>query len=294
MKARLCITLSIVFLLSALIMPASAGEGLALQIEQLQLCEPGQSVTISVCLPDTAIAGGFFCIQYDTSLLTLTGLAPANGCEALTLTYAQKDGKINVLLDAEQNVMIAETLLHMTFETNEEIQPGTYPITCTVPDTASFYALEQDGSTFPLDVQGCLGSLTISTPVLPPCPVRYLACQETAPADGKVRVRLCALVLDNTSLFLGSYGFTLTLTDPSGTSEMTQSGSKLTDQIDGGSHTYTAEELGGLIYTLIVEIPAQGKADITLAPYAKVDGQTLYGSSYTVSYIDGIYAGTTQ
>ena len=34
MKARLCIILSIIFLLSALILPASAGEGLALQIER--------------------------------------------------------------------------------------------------------------------------------------------------------------------------------------------------------------------------------------------------------------------
>ena len=292
MKARLCIILSIIFLLSALILPASAGEGLALQIEQLQPCEPGQSLTMSLSLPDTAIAGGFLCIQYDASLLTLTNLSLADGCEDLTLTYAQKDGKINVLLDAEQNVPIFGTLLYLSFQTNEEIQPGTYPVTCTVPDPASFYALEEDGSTRPLDAQGCSGYVTINTPVLPPCPVRYLACQETAVIDGKVRVRLCALVPDGTSLSLGSYGFTLTVTDPSGTRNQEQSGSKLTEQIDGGSQTYTAKELGGSIYTLILEISAQGKTEITLAPYAKVDGQTLYGGSYTVTYLDGIYVGT--
>lgn len=294
MKTRLCIILSIIFLLSAFIMPVSAGEGLALQIEQLQSCEPGDSVTLVISLPNTTIAGGFFCIQYDASLLTLTNLILAQDADTLTLTYAQKDGKINVLLDAEQNVPIAGQLVLLTFETNEEIQPGTYPITCTVPDIASFYALEENGSTRPLGVQGCSGLVTINTPVLPPCPVRYLACQETSPIDGNVRVRLCALVPEGTSLSLGTYGFALTVTDVNGTREFTQNGSKLTNQIEGGTNTYTAEDLGGQIYTLILEIPAQGKTDITLAPYAKLDGHTLYGGTYTVTYLDGIYVNTAQ
>ena len=73
---------------------------------------------------------------------------------------------------------------------------------------------------------------------------------------------------------------------------LTPTGSALTDQITGGTRTYTSDELGGKIYTATLSIPAEGKVRITLSPYVYLQGQTLFGGSYTLIYQNGVYEKT--
>lgn len=292
MKTRICFVLILSLLL--LMLPVQAAqEQPALSFVHENACEAGDSVTITLYLPEAVIAGGFVTIAYDPLLFSMTDISLAEGLDALTLTYHNQNGKLNLLLDAAENVTVANSLLSLTFETSEEIQPGTYPITCTVPDSASFYVLNEDGSTAPLHVQSCQGQIEISSPVLPTCPARYLACQETNPHDGKVTVRLCALVDAGATLSRGTYGFTCSVTDTDGTRELTLGGSEMLAVIEGGGQSYSAEQFGGSgIYTSTLQIAAQGSVTITLTPFVRADGQTLYGGSYTLTYLDGIYVGT--
>ena len=295
MRSRICIVLILSLLLLMLPVQAAQSESTqpALSFVQENACEAGDTVTLTLCLPDTAIAGGFITVEYDPLLFCLTDISLTEGLDALTLTYSNRDAKLNLLLDAAENVTVSVSLLSLTFETSEEIQPGTYPITCTVPDPASFYALNEDGSTYALDVKGCDTQIEISAPALPTCPARYLACQETNPADGKINVRICALVDTDTTLRRGAYGFTCSVTDANGTRELTLGGSETLAVIEGGGQSYSAKQFGGSgIYTSTLQIDAQGKVVITLTPFVRTDGQTLYGGSYTLTYLDGIYVGT--
>ena len=294
MKARLSFALVICVLLATLSFPIAAEQPPMLQATQLDTCEPGQSVTISLSLPDTEIAGGFINVQYDASLLIPVEINLCLQEQTLHMSWADLGGSINVLLDSTQNVKIENAFLHITFATHEEIAPDTYPITCTVPNAASFYALNQDGSTLPLDVQGCTASLHVSAPALPPCPARYLACQETAVCDSSVTVRICALLEQDATLSRGTYGFLCTVTDQDGTRELTLGGSEITDRIEGGGILYTAEELGGNIYTSSLSVSAQGSLRITVTPYVRLDGQILYGGSYVLVYENGIYIQTVS
>ena len=199
MKKFLCIFLSLCTLL-ALTVIATAQNPPALYLEQAGVCEPGQEISIAVCISDTEIAGGFISVQYDASLFVLKKVELLQAADALSMTYASKDGTLNVLLDGVQNIAVSGQLIILTFAASEEIQPGSYPISCTVPDAASFYALDESGTALSLDVQGCQGELQITAPVLPPCPARYLACQETAVVGGTFALRLCALVADASAI----------------------------------------------------------------------------------------------
>ena len=167
MKTRLCFALLISLLLGTLILPISAGDPPALTLTQADTAQPGQPVVLTLSLSNTQLAGGFFTLEYDASLFTLQKIALLQGADALTLTYKDNGGKINVLLDAAQNVQIDGALLSLTWACSEEAQPGTYTLRCTVPDAASFYALAEDGSTYPLSVNDCQGVLTLTEPVLP-------------------------------------------------------------------------------------------------------------------------------
>lgn len=292
MKTRICFV-PILSLLLLMLPVQAAEEQPALSFVQENACEAGDFVTLTLYLPDAVIAGGFVTIAYDPLLFSMTDISLAEGLDALTLTYHSQNGRLNLLLDAAENVTVANSLLSLTFETSEEIQPGTYPITCTVPDSASFYALNEDGSTAPLHVAGCTGQIEISAPALPTCPARYLACQETNPHDGKVTVRLCALVDTDATLSRGTYGFTCSVTDADGTRELTLGGSEMLALIEGGGQSYRAEQFGGSgIYTSTLQIAAQGAVTVTLTPFVRSDGQTLYGGSYTLTYQNGIYVGT--
>ena len=302
MKARLrstlpCSLLILCLLLGTLIFPIHATDTpeqeIALTLAQAESAQPGQNVTLTLSLPATAIAGGFMTLTYDASLFTLKDISLLQGTDALTLTYHDKGGSINILLDSAHNVQIDGAFLSLTFASSEEIQPGTYPFTCTVPDAASFYALKEDGSTTPLQIGGCQGAVIVTDPPLPPCPARYLACQETNPYDGIILVRLCALVELGATLSRGSYGFVLSLSDANGTQEITLAGSEITDQIEGGGRTYTAQELGGNVFTAALSVPATGEVSITLTPYVRLDGQSLYGGTYTLLYQNGTYVGTS-
>ena len=294
MKARICFALICCILLCSLILPIQAGEAPGLSLSQTEVYEPGQDITLSLSLSDTTLAGGFMRVQYDHTLFTLKNAQLLQSDDTLTLTYHDKDGNINLLLDAKQNVQIDGAFLTLTFSCSEEAQPGNYPIVCTVPDKASFYVLSEDGSTSPLNVAGCQGQITLTAPALPTCPARYLACQETNPKDGKITVRLCALVEPDASLSRGSYGFVCAVTDANGTRELTPGGSEITDQIEGGGKIYTFAELGGSIYTSTLSVLATGKVIITLTPYVRLDGHTLYAGTYTITYLDGAYVGTTN
>lgn len=294
MKARLCFVLSVCILLVTLALPVAAGDPPALQIEQAQPCEPGQSVTLSISIPTVTLAGGFISLQYDRSLFFLTDVSLAAANDILTLTYADQGGDIRILLDGAQNAEVSGQLITLTFATIEEIQPGSYPVTCTVPDDASFYALLEDGSTTPLYVSGCQGQITVSQPTLPPCPARYLACQETDPADGNVRVRICAVLDEQFTPAKDSYGFCYAIEQNGNVQELTVGGSDITDTLDGGGYTYTAAELGGRIFTATLTVPASGEVRITVTPYVVTEQQTLYAGSYTLVYIDGIYSHTLQ
>ncbi len=294
MKNHICLALTVAILFSALLLPVRADKTPALALTQTAQAEPGQDVTLILSLPSAQIAGGFMRFAYDASLFSLKSINLCVKSDALTLTYHHAGGNINILLDAAQNVQIDNALLSLTFTASEEAQPGTYPIICTVPDSASFYMLNDDGTTTPLHVGGCQGLLTLTAPALPTCPARYLACQETNPKDGKITVRLCALVEPDASLSRGTYGFVVAISDADGTRELTLGGSQITDQIDGGGKNYTAAELGGNIYTATLTVPDTGAAAITLTPYVRLDGQTLYAGTYTVYYQDGAYAGTSN
>lgn len=294
MKPYICLALTISILFSALLLPTRADETPTLTLTQTAQAEPGQDVTLILSLPVAQIAGGFMRFAYDASLFSLKSIDLCTESDALTLTYHEAHGSINVLLDAAQNVPLDGALLSLTFATSEEAQPGTYPIVCTVPDAASFYTLDEDGSAAPLHVGGCQGTLTLTAPALPTCPARYLACQETNPKDGKITVRLCALVAPDASLSRGTYGFVVSVRDSDGTRELTLGGSAIADYIDGGGKTYTAAELGGNIYSATLTVPDTGEAVITLTPYVRLDGQTLYAGTYTVYYLNGAYTGTSN
>ncbi len=291
-RFRICFVL--IFSLLLLILPVQAAqEQPTLSLVQENACEAGDLVTLTLCLPEMTIAGGFVTIEYDPLLFSLTDISLAEGLDALTLTYHNQDGKLNLLLDAAENVTVSDSLLSLTFEASEEIQPETYPITCTVPDPTSFYALNEDGSTTPLHVVGCAGQIEITAPALPTCPARYLACQETNPHDGKVTIRLCALADADATLPRGTYGFTCSVTDANGSRDLTLGGSEMLAVIEGGGQSYLAEQFGGSgIYTSTLQIDAQGSVTVTLTPFVRMDGQTLYGGSYTLTYLDGIYVGT--
>ena len=293
MRVRVCLALFLSLFL--LITPAHAvqAEGdHSLQLVQDNACLAGELVELSLVLPETELAGGFVTLEYDPLLFRLTDVFLTQENEALTLTYHNQNGKLNLLLDAAQNVTVSGKFLTLTFLASEEIQPGTYPLICTVPDPASFYRLDEDGSTHALDMLGCEAQIEISAPVLPSCPARYLACQETNPADGNIKVRLCALVDAEATLSRGTYGFTCTVTDQDGTRELTLGGSEILTEIEGGGKLYTAQSLGGQLYTATLQVCSQGNAQITIAPFVRVDGQTLYGGAYTVFYQNGVYVRT--
>lgn len=293
MKARLCIFLSLCLIFCALSLPVSAGDPASIELVQADVCEPGQSVVLTLSLPEITLAGGFFSLAYDDSLFTLIDASLVQASDHLTLTYSDRGNHVNFLLDSAQNVTVSGAFLTLTLQSHEEIQPGEYYFSCTVPDSFSFYALQEDGSTVALDVRGCDGAVIISEPILPLCPARYLACQETNPANGTVHVRVCALVEDDITLSRGSYGFTCTVTDQSGTRELTLGGSEITDAIDGGTKIYTAQELGGRIYTSTLQISDSGDVTVSLSPFVRTDGQSLYGGTYTLYYKDGCYQKTT-
>ena len=293
MKNILCIFLSLCALL-ALTVVATAQNPPTLRLEQVAACEPGQEMTVTLYISEAEIAGGFVCIQYDASLFTLTKTELLQATDSLTMTYSDKAGKLNILLDGVLNAAVSGQLIALHFATSEEIQPGSYPITCTVPDAAAFYALDENGTALPLDVQSCHGELQISAPVLPPCPARYLACQETAVTDGTFALRLCALAEDASAISDGSYGFVISITDDKGTRELKEQGSAFTDQIDGGGKIYTAQELGGSIYTVTLTLAAQENTVIVVTPYVHLADSTLYAGSYTLTYRNGIYVGTSQ
>ncbi|MBQ7378259.1 MAG: hypothetical protein IJW70_01110 [Clostridia bacterium] len=299
MKTRLCTILTLCLLLTSLSLPLSAEgndtvakESYTILAQQTEICEPGQEITLTLSLPEITLAGGFMTLEYDASLFTLKSISLLQATDALTLTYKDHCGNVNVLLDSAQNAKIDGAFLFLTFYTSEEIQPGAYKMTCTVPDAVSFYALGEDGSTYPLNVEGCTGSISITAPILPECPAKYLACQETNPTDGKFSVRVCALTAPDAALSRGSYGFTCSVTDQNGTRELTLGGSELLDQIEGGGLIYTAEMLGGQIYTATLNLPAEGEVQISITPYVCLDGQTLYAGTYTLIYRDGTYIAT--
>ena len=292
MKSRICFMLICCILLGMLIFPAQADESIALWLTQKQTAEPGQDATLTLSLPSTTLAGGFITLAYDASLFTLKEITLLQATDTLTLTYHDRGGSINILLDSAQNVQIKGAFLSLTFACSEEAQPGTYTFFCTVPDAASFYVLHEDGSTSPLQVGGCQGSLTLTDPPLPPCPARYLACQETNPCNDQVSVRVCALVESGATLSRGSYGFVCTVTDTDGTRELTLGGSEILDQIEGGGKVYTAGQLGGNLFTASLNVPDTGEVSITLTPYVSRDGLVMYGGTYTVLYLNGGYIGT--
>ncbi len=292
MRSRLCFALICCFLLGVLILPADAGDPSALTLLQTTDAEPGRDITLTLSLPDTTLAGGFVCIQYDNTLFTLKNAQLLQTNTELTLTYHDNNGKVNLLLDAAQNVQISGAFLALTFSCSEEAQPGNYAVSCTVPDPASFYVLADDGSTSPLHISGCQGYITLTAPAPPTCPARYLACQETNPSGGKVTVRLCALVDPDAALSRGSYGFVCAVTDADGTRELTLGGSEISDQIEGGGRVYTADELGGQVFTSTLSVLSTGQVSIALTPYVRLDGQTLYAGTYIVTYSDGMYVGT--
>ena len=290
-KMRICLVLILSF--SLLMLPVQATQDHPmLSLVQENACQAGELVELSLILPETDLAGGFVTLEYDPLLFRLTDVLLTQGNDALTFTYHNQNGKLNLLLDAAQNVKISGQIITLIFLVNEEIQPGTYPVTCTVPAPASFYRLDEDGNTHALDFLGCEAQIEISAPVLPACPARYLACQETNSAGGNFKVRLCALVDAEASLSRGTYGFTCTVTDQDGTRELTLGGSEILNEIEGGGKLYTAQSLGGQLYTATLQVCSQGNAQITIAPFARVDGQTLYGGAYTVFYQNGVYVRT--
>ena len=293
MKTRICLFLICCILLGSTLLPIQAQEKSTLSLVQTETAQPGQDAVLTLSIPEITLAGGFLKLEYDASLFTLQNVTLLQATDALTLTYHDAHGNVNILLDAAQNVQIDGAFLSLIFESSEEAQPGSYDVTCTVPDAASFYTVADDGSTTPLHVQGCYGRIMLTDPPLPPCPARYLACQETNPKEGKITVRLCALIDPHAQPERGSYGFTVAVTDAHGTRELTLAGSEICSRIEGGGKTYTADALGGSIYTATLSVMAQGQTTITVTPYVRTDDMTLYAGTYTLTYRDGIYAGTS-
>lgn len=286
----LCVILTLSLSLCALPLGTGA-QNATLLWEQTGTVTPGEAVTLQLSLPDTELAGGFFTLSFDPLLFTLDQITLAPGLEALTLTYAAKDGKLNVLLDAAQNVPVSGALLTLTLKTAEEIAPGTYGMSCTVPDAASFFALDADGTALPLEIGGAMATVTVTDPPLPPAPVRYLACQETAVQNEAFSLRLCGATDAPDSL--EHYGFICLITDAQGEKELTVHGSELTDSITGGGRTYTADALGcAALYTATLTLQGEGEVQVRVTPFAKVGDQTLYGGTYTVVYQDGCYQKT--
>lgn len=286
----LCLVLSLS--LSLFVFPIGLGaQSPSLDWEQTESPTPGGTATLVLRLPLSEIAGGFISVDYDPALMTLDTVTLADGLEDLTLSYAGNDGKLNILLDAVQNVQIADALLALSFTTAEEIAPGTYPITFSVPDAASFYALAEDGTAIPLAMGGCVANVTVTDPPLPFAPVHYLACQDAEVRDGTFSVRICAAT--DTPDALSHYGFICLITDAEGTRELTFAGSEMTDAIDGGGQTYTAAQLGyAAIYSAALTLNAASEVRIAVTPYAKMGDQTLYGGTYTVIYRDSCYIKT--
>lgn len=300
-RARILCTLCLILTLCSLCslsLPSSAQDDatqsdlIPLQAQQTESCEPGGILTLHLSLPEIDLAGGFMTLEYDASLFTLKSISLLQATELLTLTYKDHGGSIRILLDSAQNAHVSGAFLALCFTSNEEIQPGAYKMTCTVPDAASFYALAEDGSTYPLHVSGCATDVIVTAPILPECPARYLACQETNPANGQFLVRICALVAPDATLSRGSYGFTCTVTDAEGVRELTLGGSALANQIESGDEILTAQTLGGSIYTATLTLPCTGEVRVVVTPYVRVQDQILYGGTYTVLYRDGIYIGT--
>ncbi len=286
----LCLLLALS--LSLLTLSVTAADPLALGWVQTDAVTPGGTVTLTLTLPTTELAGGFLQLYFDQSLLTLEQITLSPAAEDLNLSRADVDGHVNLLLDGVRNVHVDGALLTLTFSTSEEIQPGSYEIACTVPNAASFYALDDDGNALPLDVSSCTALLTVTDPPLPPAPVRYLACQETAARDGQFSVRLCAAAQRELS---GLYGFSVLVTDAEGTRELTLGGSALLEEIDGGGQTYTAGQMEIFaLYTSVLTLPAQGEVTLTVTPYAAEGDTVLYGGTYTIVYLDGIYTSATR
>lgn len=296
MKAHLCYILICCLLLGTLILPIYAGDTplktIALTLAQVDVAQPGQEVTLTVSLPEITLAGGFMTLEYDASLFTLKSISLLQATELLTLTYKDHGGHVNVLLDSTQNARLSGAFLALSFASNEEIQPGAYKMTCTVPDAASFYALAEDGSTYPLHVSSCATDVIITAPILPECPAGYLACQETNPTNGQFLLRICALVAPDATLSRGSYGFACTVTDTDGVRELTLAGSALADQIESGDEILTAEKLGGSLYTATLTLPCTGEVRVSVTPYVYLGDHILYGGTYTILYRDGAYIGT--
>lgn len=253
---------------------------------------PGGTVTLTLTLSQAELAGGFLQLEFDHALLTLEQITLSPAAEDLNLSWADVDGHVNLLLDGVRNVQVDGALLTLTFCTSEEIQPGSYEIFCNVPNAASFYALDADGNALPLDLASCTALLTVTDPPLPPAPVRYLACQETATRDGQFSVRLCAAAERELS---GHYGFSVLVTDADGTRELTLGGSALQEEIDGGGQTYTAGQMEIFaLYTSVLSLPAQGEVTLSVTPYLTEGDVTLYGGTYTIVYQNGIYVSSAS
>ena len=68
---RVCVCLALFLSLFLLIAPAhavQANNNFALQLVQNNTCRAGESVELSLVLPETAIAGGFVTLEYDPLL----------------------------------------------------------------------------------------------------------------------------------------------------------------------------------------------------------------------------------
>lgn len=286
----MCLILTV--LLSLAILPVASGaQEITLAATQQGTAQPGDPVTLTISLPELTLAGGFLSITYDPMLFTLDSLTLSEQAEGLTMTHADKGGKLNVLLDAAENVTLSGELLTLTFITAEEIAPGNYQMSCTVPDVASFYALDESGTALPLQVGGCTLNVTVTDSPLPTAPVHYLACQEGAPLQNAFSVRLCAAV--NTQSALSDYGFLCLVSDASGTRELRLAGSALQDSVDGGGQTWTAVQLdANALFCAELTLCATGTATICVTPFATLGEHTLYAGSYTITYLDGTYVKT--
>lgn len=134
--------------------------------------------------------------------------------------------------------------------------------------------------------------------VVPATP-KLAGVQDGKSADGSLSVRFIA-TLQNT-LRYERVGFKITV---GGGAEKSISCKyvylKLTATENGAQTEVSAAQLGGsYLYALTVnEIPATGTVTFTVIPFADdMEGvenpQTYLGSGYTVTYVDGVYAGAT-
>ena len=121
--------------------------------------------------------------------------------------------------------------------------------------------------------------------------------QETAVADGKFKVRLVATLGD--SLRYSSVGFTVALDGGNTLNKECQNVYRklVYTKADNTLGEITAAQLDGTyVFALAIDnIPATGTVTFTVTPFAKgLDGTTVYtGTSYSVTYTDGAYVGTT-